>query len=95
MIGEIVFVGIVVWASNHAIKRERRAHAETRAVLMRLGDAAIVKDFNVLYRVARRYLEQGCDGEPEELSRQLARLEPAFTDTEEVRRLMRERKGER
>lgn len=56
----------------------------------------LVKDFNVLYRCAKR-LSDACHGRgPDgpykplhELDAQLERLAPAFTDTEEVRKAMR------
>lgn len=57
----------------------------------------LYKDFNVLYRVAKRFSEacmgRADDGKPyaahEALKAQLERLAPAFTDTEEVRKAMR------
>jgi hypothetical protein len=57
-------------------------------------DSWLVKDFNVLYRVADGALGQAqCDGyntaHLRDLARQLERLKPAFTDTEEVRAYLR------
>jgi hypothetical protein len=55
----------------------------------------LVKDFNVLYRVADRAARalRG-DADPvaalADLTAQLERLAPAFTDTEEVRKSMRQ-----
>jgi len=74
------------WAAVYLTQRRR-----FEARLRRLGESWLIKDFNVLYRVARQYVEAGCDGDPAPLMLQLQRLEPAFTDTEEVRRLMREK----
>ncbi len=58
----------------------------------------LVKDFNVLYRAAKAFSDVCAglgDGKPyvphKELQAQLERLAPAFNDTEEVRRLLRER----
>lgn len=58
----------------------------------------LYKDFNVLYRVAKKFCDvcSGLDGgkpyEPHQaLKAQLERLAPAFTDTEEIRAAMRER----
>jgi len=56
----------------------------------------LVKDFNVLYRCAKRVAD-ACRGRGDEgpyaplqeLEAQLERLAPAFTDTEEVRKAMR------
>lgn len=55
----------------------------------------LVKDFNVLYRAAKRFSD-ACSGGGEdagrpfaahqELKAQLERLAPAFTDTEEIRK---------
>lgn len=58
----------------------------------------LVKDFNVLYRVALQYFDATDNGKTQAamkarraLGAQLERLKSAFTDTEEVRALMRER----
>jgi hypothetical protein len=58
----------------------------------------LYKDFNVLYRVAKKFSDvcSGLDGgkpyEPHKaLMAQLERLLPAFTDTEEIRAAMRGR----
>lgn len=60
----------------------------------------LVKDFNVLYRVALSYFDATDNGRTRaaqkarrELGIQLERLKSAFTDTEEVRTLMREQQG--
>jgi hypothetical protein len=81
---------------------EQKRIDELEAAMRRLGESWLIKDFNVLYRVAAS-LADAChgrgDGRPYEpfraLDAQLERLKPAFTDTEEVRRLMRERRGEK
>lgn len=77
---------------------DKKRIEELEAALVRLGESWLTKDFNVLYRVAQS-LADAChgrgDGRPYEplkaLDAQLERLRPAFTDTQEVRRLMRER----
>jgi hypothetical protein len=54
----------------------------------------LVKDFNVLYRCAKN-LAEACNGRGDvgpyqrlnELEAQLERLAPAFTDTEEIRKV--------
>lgn len=60
----------------------------------------LVKDFNVLYRVALQLFDATEESPDRKVERarhslgvQLERLKPAFTDTEEVRALMRERQG--
>jgi hypothetical protein len=60
----------------------------------------LTKDFNVLYAVTRELLLAVGRGDTGETARalnavaaQLTRLKPAFTDTEEVKRLVRERRG--
>lgn len=75
--------------------------AELEAALVRLGESWLIKDFNVLYARASA-LADACNGRGDrpyaalrELEAQLERLETAFTDTEEVRRLMRQRRGEK
>lgn len=103
-------------ATAEALLREAQSALGEGAAALRDGAATVrrnalangaqpswlVKDFNVLYRVATQYLErtthldQRFDAEQadsRDLRAQLERLKPAFTDTEEVRRLMRERQG--
>lgn len=71
----------------------------TKTMVMGAEPHWLTKDFNVLYRCAQQ-LADACHalgaGRPrlpplQELEMQLERLEPAFTDTEEVRQLLRER----
>jgi hypothetical protein len=61
-------------------------------------DSWLVKDFNVLYRVALDVSESQIDPSRESppfrnMRAQLERLKPAFTDTEEVRAYLRAKAG--
>ena len=96
--------GAAVLRQAAAASRTERRLSQDVELYQRLqgGDVPwLIKDFNVLYRVAQRLLDTlpiehagETRGEAAaELRRQLERLKPAFTDTEEVRELMRSRQG--
>lgn len=88
-----------------AVRRANAADAELRA--LRIANAAglsdphwLIKDFNVLYAVTRDLLLAVGRGNETEtahalnfVAAQLTRLKPAFTETEEVKRIVRERRG--
>jgi len=97
---------ITAEGADKALERARRAEAELRE--LRIQHAAggnephwLTKDFNVLYAAAFAFSE-AChgrgDGKPygpqRDLDAQLARLKPAFTETEEVKRRVRDKGGE-
>lgn len=69
------------------------AHDSMLEEVKKLDGGWLLKDFNVLYRIARveldRLKEVGIV--VPDLAAQLERLKPAFTETEEVREYLRER----
>lgn len=81
----------------------RQAASRTERNLVGDVQLWLIKDFNVLYRCAQRLLDtlaveyaaEPRDDAAHALRAQLERLKPAFTDTEEVRALMRERQARR
>lgn len=98
--------GAAVLRSTADTTRQQRRLRDDVELYQRVqsGDVPwLLKDFNVLYRVAQSLLDalpvkhvgesQHAVRRRQDLAAQLERLKPAFTDTEEVRALMRERQG--
>lgn len=82
------------------VMREGAAAARRNTLAQGAQPSWLVKDFNVLYRVALQLFDATEESPDRKVERarhslgvQLERLKPAFTDTEEVRALMRERQA--